>query len=272
MLSSSEDKKKPDGIVCRDITRTHALFSELFESAKFKAQEFTNPWIMAMQWHDLLFMHWPIPEAMLRPWIPPALTIDSYGGSAWLGIVPFVMRGVRARGMPTIPGLSAFPELNVRSYVSYAGKPGVWFFSLDAANWAAVRAARLGFHLPYFDANMQTARAGETVHYTSIRSHARAAAARFEASYAPLGPTYLATSGSLEDWLTSRYSLYAADQHGRLWRGMIAHAPWPLQAASCDLRVQHMTEQIGLHLPGKPSLLHFVRRLDVVAWLPERIL
>ena len=116
----------------------------------------------------------------------------------------------------------------MRSYVSYNGQPGVWFFSLDADNYSAVRTARLAFHLPYFDANMRTARDAKTIHYTSIRTHAGATAARFEASYAPLGHSYLAASGSLEDWLTARYCLYAADQRGGLWRGKIAHTPLSL--------------------------------------------
>lgn len=231
-----------------------------------------QPWIMAMQWHDLLFIHWPVPVELLRPWIPPALTIDTYGGTAWLGVVPFVMHEVRARGIPALPGLSVFPELNVRTYVSYAGKVGVWFFSLDAASWAAVRAARLGFHLPYFDAIMRAEPSVAGIYYSSKRSHHNASEASFEASYAPIGPAYFADPHSLEDWLTARYCLYAADQRGGLWRAEIDHAPWSLQAARCELRLQHMTEQIGLHLPGKPSLLHFVRCLDVVAWLPERIL
>src|SRR5579871_2480588 len=98
---------------------------------------------MAMQWHDLLFMHWPVPVDQLRPLIPPALAIETFDGMAWLGLVPFRMSGVRPRFVPALPWLSAFPELNVRTYVTSAGKPGVWFFSLDAANPLAVHGARL---------------------------------------------------------------------------------------------------------------------------------
>src|SRR5579859_5771812 len=111
-------------------------------------------WVMAQNWHDLLFAHWPLPAAILRPHVPARLEIETFGGQAWLGVVPFRMSGVRLRGTPAVPWLSAFPELNVRTYVVADGKPGVWFFSLDAANPMAVAIARAWFHLPYFRACM----------------------------------------------------------------------------------------------------------------------
>src|SRR6266508_3536850 len=113
-----------------------------------------RPWIMRMQWHDLLFMHWPVNRDALRRYIPPRLEIDTFDGSAWIGVVPFRMSGVVPRLLPPVPYLSAFPELNVRTYVSAEGKPGVWFFSLDAGNPIAVEAARDVFHLPYYNAQM----------------------------------------------------------------------------------------------------------------------
>ena len=114
----------------------------------------TGPWIMSQSWHDLLFAHWPIDASHLRPLIPAALEIDKFQGEAWIGVVPFRMSGVRLRATPALPTLSAFPELNVRTYVTHGGKPGVWFFSLDAANAIAVSVARAWFHLPYFNARM----------------------------------------------------------------------------------------------------------------------
>ena len=131
----------------------------------------SRPWIMRQKWHDLLFMHWRIPPQTLRPLIRAALEIDHFEGSAWLGIVPFRMTGVRLRGTPGIPGLSAFPELNVRTYVSAGGKPGVWFFSLDAASTTAVAAARAWFHLPYFRARMSLEAHGDEIRYQSHRTH-----------------------------------------------------------------------------------------------------
>ncbi len=224
-----------------------------------------------MEWHDLLFAHWPLPPELLRPLIPPRLTLETYGGSAWVGIVPFRMAGVRPRLAPRVPWLSAFAELNVRTYVTDGVRPGVWFFSLDAANPVAVELARLGFHLPYFDATMTCAAAGDSVVYTSRRTHRGARAARLTARYRPTGAVALSVPGSLESWLTERYALYAANASGTVWRGEIHHQPWPLQPAEARFDDLAMLAQIGLPEPSAPPLLHFARRLDVVAWLPERL-
>jgi uncharacterized protein YqjF (DUF2071 family) len=224
-----------------------------------------------MQWHDLLFMHWPVSSDALRQYIPPRLAIDTFEGSAWIGIVPFRMRGVVPRLVPALPYLSAFPEINVRTYVSADGKPGVWFFSLDAGNPIAVEAARDAFHLPYYNARMICHPAGERVQYSSIRTHRNAAPATFRGYYKPTGPAFLSTPGTLESWLTERYCLYAANQRGTLWRGEIHHQQWPLQLAEAAIEHNHMTEQIRLSLPDTKPLLHFARRLDVIAWLPQRL-
>src|SRR5215470_11526964 len=147
----------------------------------------TSPWIMAQSWHDLLFAHWPVDPAVLRSRIPAKLTIDTFDGSAWLGIVPFRMSGVRLRATPALPWLSAFPELNVRTYVTAEGKPGVFFFSLDAANPVAVAAARRFFHLPYFRARMSCRPDGDGIRYASQRTHRGAPSAELRGRYRPLG-------------------------------------------------------------------------------------
>ncbi|HEY8285780.1 MAG TPA: DUF2071 domain-containing protein [Chloroflexota bacterium] len=222
-----------------------------------------------MQWHNLLFMHWPLPPQVLRPLIPAPLHLDTFDGAAWIGIVPFQMCGVTARLVPPMPGLSAFCELNVRTYVTIGGKPGVWFFSLDAANGPAVRAARLAFHLPYYDARMRCLMDGRNIRYSSLRTHRLAPPAAFGASYHPIGPPAFARPGTLEDWLTARYCLYAANRRGKAWRGEIDHAPWPLQPAEVELERNTMIAPIRIVLPSVAPLLHFARRLDVVAWNPE---
>jgi uncharacterized protein len=230
-----------------------------------------KPWVMAMRWHDLLFMHWPIQSEAIRPYIPPQLTIDTFDGTAWIGVVPFRMSGVHPRLIPPLPGISTFPEINVRTYVRIEGKPGVWFMSLDAGNPIAVEAARDVFHLPYYNARMTCEQVGRDLQYSSLRTHRSATPATFEGQYRPTGSVYHSTPGTLEHWLTERYCLYAANRKGQIWRSDIHHIPWPLQPAEAEIERNTMTEQIKLTLPDTQSLLHFARYQEVVAWWPQRI-
>lgn len=221
-----------------------------------------TPWRLFMRWHDLAFLHWPVRRDSLQRLIPGDVELDTFDGWGWIGIVPFRMSGVRPR---YIPFSLAFPELNVRTYVKTPGRPGVWFFSLDATNWLAVRAAR---HqgLPYYDARMTVRREGDTVHYRSVRVHEGAARAEFDASYRPSGAAYHATPGTLDHWLTERYSLYAADHAGRIVYGEIHHPPWRLQPADVELRTMTMTQPIGIDLPAAKPVSHFAADQEVVAW------
>lgn len=229
------------------------------------------PWTMAQSWHDLLFAHWPIPVAVMRALVPPSLELDTFDGTAWVGVVPFRMSGVRPRLVPPVPWLSAFPELNVRTYVKSRNpehaKPGVYFFSLEAANPVAVAIARGLFKLPYFNADMRLLDDGHIIHYQSRRTHRAAPAAEFIGNYAPTSPVFRAQPGSLEKWLTERYSLYTVNRSGRTYIGEIHHQPWPLQRAEADIRVNTMAAASKIPLPDIPPLLHFARRLDVVVWL-----
>ena len=215
-----------------------------------------------MRWHDLLFAHWPVRAELIRRFIPDVLEIDTFEGWCWVGVVPFRMSGVRPRYVP-IP--SAFPELNVRTYVKTRGRSGVWFFSLDAASWLAVRAARwLG--LPYYDARMTVEMPGEAVEYLSVRTHKNAAPAEFIATYGPTTQVYHAIPDTLDHWLTERYALYAALEPKRIVYGEIHHLPWPLQRAEVDLRRNTMTGPIGLDLLDTKPICHFARYQEVVAW------
>ncbi len=227
-----------------------------------------GPWVMAQSWHDLLFAHWPVELAELRPLLPPQLQIDILRGRAWLAVVPFRMTGVRLRGTPAIPGLSAFPELNVRTYVTCDGKPGVWFFSLDAGNFLAVAIARAWFHLPYFRARMSCSERNGGIEYASHRTHCGAASAALRGHYRPVGPIFLPQPDTLEHFLTERYCLYALDSRGRLIRSEIHHPPWPLQRAEAEFERNTMTEPLDIALTAQP-LLHFVRSQDVVVWPPQ---
>ena len=228
-------------------------------------------WALGMSWRDLLFMHWPVRADSLRPLLPSALSLDTFDGSAWLGVVPFRMTGVRPRFVPALPPLSDFPELNLRTYVTAGGKPGIWFFSLDAHNPVAVRLARATFHLPYFDAEMSCHTPNDEVKYRSLRTHKGAPPAEFEASYGPTGESFESGPETMEKFLTERYSLYSADRRGVVSRGEVHHRMWPLQPAEAEVRKLEMTMQIGLELPETGPILHFSKRLDVLAWLPQRI-
>jgi len=228
-----------------------------------------------MRWHDLLFLHWPIAPELLRAHVPAGLEVERFDGSAWIAVVPFRMSNVRRRGMPGLPWISAFCELNVRTYVTREGRPGVWFFSLDAANPLAVRFARSLFHLPYFDARMRcVAKSGPDraeVEYETVRTHAGAPPAELRARWRATGPTRLARAGSLEHFLTARFALYARRPDGGVVRGDVDHPDWPLEEAQAEVERNTMLAAHGLATPDVKPLAHAVARLDVVAWRPVAI-
>jgi uncharacterized protein len=229
------------------------------------------PWVMFMRWRDLLFLHWPLPPQTLRPLIPEPLELETFDGHAWLGITPFLMRCTRPRLLPPIPIISSFPELNVRTYVRHHDKPGVWFFSLDAARWLAVWGARVTHSLPYHVADMRVTHDPHAIHFVSQRARAAPGVARLDITYQPAGAVANAAAGSLDHFLTERYCLYAQDRSRRIWRAEIHHAPWPLQPAEAEIRTNTMTAPIDVTLPDRQPLLHFARQLDVVTWCPRRI-
>jgi uncharacterized protein YqjF (DUF2071 family) len=223
-------------------------------------------WVLSMRWEDLLFAHWPVDPQLIAPFIPAGLKLEVRDGCAWIGVVPFRMVDTKPRFGPRVPGATSFPELNVRTYVMCEDKPGVWFFSLDAASWLVVRGARRFFHLPYFDARMDVSARGARAVYSSTRTHHDAVPAEFRAEYSPVGPVIRSVPGSIEHWLTERYCLYAADPSGTLWRCEIHHQQWPLQTAQAAIHANTMTSQLGFAFTEPPPLLHFSRGLDVVAW------
>jgi len=221
-------------------------------------------WFQGQTWERLLFAHWRLPEEALRPLVPPELPLDTYDGSAWLAVTPFRISGLRLRGLPPLPFLSTFLELNVRTYVTLRGKPGIYFFSLDAASRFAVGAARRMYKLPYFHARMSAERRGEWVEYASERTNGRRAAS-FRGRYRPTGEPREPAAGTLEHFLTERYCLYVVDERRDLQRADIHHVPWPLQPAEAEIEEDSMAPD-GIDLPGGPALLHYSERLDVVIW------
>ena len=226
-----------------------------------------RPWIMSQTWNDLLFAHWPVDPLGLRALVPAAFELDLFEGQAWVGVIPFHMTNVAPRFVPALPWVSAFPEMNVRTYVRVADKPGVFFFSLDAGSAVAVGAARAFLNLPYFTADMTVASESGVIKYESRRT--AGPPARFAASYRGLGDRRATTRGTLEYFLTERYCLYALNHRGLPYRLEIHHEPWPLESGTGEISRNTMAEAAGIRLPGLVPLLHFARRLDMICWAPE---
>ncbi len=226
--------------------------------------------LMRQRWAHLLFLHWPLPVESLRPLIPDTLDVDTFEGQAFVGLVPFTMTGVRPVWAPPVWGLSSFHEVNVRTYVHQQGRdPGVWFFSLDAANRIAVFLARRFWHLPYYFARMslsisalESQPGSFEIDYRSERLGPVERPATCHVTYRPIGSPAPAKVGTLEHFLAERYFLYT--RHGaRLVRGQVHHAPYPLQPA----KVVHLEESLlaasGIARPAIPPLAHYASEVRV---------
>jgi len=214
-------------------------------------------WKSAQTWVDLAFLHWRVDAEKLRPLVPPELELQTFDGSAYLGIVPFVLSDLRFRGLLPVPGLSTFPELNVRTCVTLDDRPGVWFFSLDAGSRLMVEGAKRYYKLPYEQARMRSERIDEFVHYESARP-----GATFSGRYRGEGDLFHAEPGSLEEFLVERYCLYTADG-GRLYRAEVHHAPWALQHGEAVVDLNTMSP---VPLPAESPHVLFAPRQDVVVW------
>ncbi len=223
---------------------------------------------MVQTWRDVLFAHWPVAAAQLRPLVPPTLPIDSFDGSAWVTVTPLYIDPLRVRCLPPLPGSAAFSEINVRTYVTVQDKPGVYFFSLDAASRLAVMGARATYLLPYFYARMARHVEGDGVVLESERREG--VRARFAAEYGPASEAQAAQRGTLEHFLTERYCLYTA-RRGSLYRAEVHHLPWPLQEARAEIRSNSLAMAAGIELPDSAPLLHFARELKVYVWPLRRV-
>lgn len=225
---------------------------------------------MRMTWHDLLFLHMPVSVSSIRKRIPEDLSVEIFNGTAWIGVIPFTMTGVTARFLPSIPGLSAFPELNVRTYVTDGDHPGVWFFSLDAANALAVHTARRLFHLPYHLAEMASRTNDGRIQYRSRRLGS-GPTARFSATYQPDGPDVRPDPGSPEAFFTRRYALYTRDEHGRTLRCDVHHNPWRLRDATAEVHTNTMLEPLDVEPVSEEVRVHYAEEIRGVAWRPVPI-
>jgi uncharacterized protein len=219
------------------------------------------PWVQAQTWERLCFLHWPVPADELRALVADELTVDTHDDSAWLGITPFRVTGLRVRGLMPVPYVSTSLELNVRTYVTYGGKPGIWFFTLDAENRFFVEAAKRFYRLPDHHADRSWVVVGDHVEYSSARHRAR-----FEGGYEPTSDVSPPELGTLEYFLTERYCLYT-EHEGELYRAEIHHPPWLLQEAEAEVAENTMSP---VEVEGEP-LAHYSARQDVVIWALEAV-
>ncbi|MGE3818755.1 MAG: YqjF family protein [Isosphaeraceae bacterium] len=220
--------------------------------------------IMYQKWRSLLFLHWEVPANALGGLIPPDLSLDLYDGKAYVGLVPFTMRDVRPVGLPAVGWLSNFHETNVRTYVHHEGRdPGVWFFSLEAANSVAVVLARTLFSLPYHRAEMSLERTEDgAIRYASTRRWPGPTPATSEIRAVPTGEASPARPGTLEHFLLERYLLYAV-RRGRLHRGQVHHTPYPVQSAEVHCVDETLLAALGVARPPVSPIAHYAEGVDV---------
>lgn len=223
---------------------------------------------LRMTWEKLAFFHWRASSDLVARHLPRGVELDTYEGDAWVGIVPFLMTGVRVGPAPVPFGARRFLELNVRTYIVDNGVPSVWFFSLDASNPMAVRGARRLYHLPYFDAALQVSE-GPSIEYSGKRIHKDAPPGAWRCSYRPQGPVFRSESGSFAHWATERYRLVAADPKGRLVRGDVFHQPWPLQEAEGSIEHNSLAQGWGLQLGTDAESILYAESLPVIAGWPR---
>lgn len=227
-------------------------------------------WIVAQSWLELAFVHWPVDPTSLRPLVPPELGLDTFQQQSWVGVVPFRMRTVRFAGAPPVLGTSAFPEVNVRTYVVRDGKPGVFFLSLDANNPVAIQLGRRMYGLPYLAARIEMKRRGSTVTFRSERLEPGAAPAAFAAAYGPQGQAEVAHPDTLLNFLTERYCFYTVGRTG-IHRTDIHHLPWRLHPATVEPAHNSLLAPFGFRLLSEEPLVHYSAAQHVVAWRPVPI-
>ena len=227
-------------------------------------------WAWRQGWKDLAFLHYRIDPAQVRSLLPAGVTLQTFDGSAWLGVVPFLMHDVMRGSLPALPWLSTFPELNVRTYVEAHGRPGVWFFSLDAASRGIVFGGRTFYRLPYHLAGMKIERQdGGWYDYSSSR---RPVGVAFRGRYRPIGSVFEAVPGTFEHWAAERYCLYSRAPRGEsLHRAEVHHAPWPLQTAEVEITRNDLLSALGLTPEDQPPVCHFSTGVKVISWGAEAL-
>lgn len=228
-----------------------------------------HEWKWRQSWLDLAFIHYRVEATQIQELLPPGLQLQEFDGSAWVGVVPFRMAGVMRCPFPDVPFFSSFPELNLRTYVECDGKPGVWFFSLDAASWPVVFGGKIFYHLPYHSAKMWQVWKDGWCHFSSRR---RSSSAGFEARYRPVGEVFTAVPGTFEHWATERYCLYSHSRCGGVTRVEVHHVPWPIQHAEGDIKKCGLLQAAGLTPLSDEAVIHFSTGVNTVSFGCENVI
>ncbi|MCH1481813.1 MAG: DUF2071 domain-containing protein [Candidatus Poseidoniaceae archaeon] len=224
------------------------------------------------EWRFLTFMHWRVDIEKLRPHVPKGLEIDTFEGYAYIGLVPFMMKHVRPSWFVSTPGISNFPEFNIRTYVKKDGIAGVFFLTLEAKSLVTCNFAPRTYGLPYRYAKGSVKKIGENWNWNSSRNHGLF---KLAGTTEVIGEQMQAQPGSLEEFLFERYSLYTSHK-GSLRRGYTHHNKWKFQLAKVDLTENSLTESfnLGIEQPLTPELVHYsdgVRVRSFSIELAERI-
>jgi hypothetical protein len=233
-------------------------------------------WALTQRWNDLLFAHWPVAPVELAEHLPEGLQIDTFDGSAWLGVTPFWTDRIKIRGVPPIPGLRSFPELSLRTYVreQRTGLPGIYIFSLEASSLLAVLSGRMAQHLPCHWAEMRVEQREEREIAYFSRRRLSLRPVIFQARYRGLGPTRKTVenrAGSLEFFLWERSCLFTGSPAGPTRRAHLHYVSWPLEAAEAEIEQNGLADAIGIHLPLQAPILHYSRRMAVYIWPAESL-
>ena len=222
-----------------------------------------------MRWRHVLFESWPVEPGTVAAHVPDPLDVDTFEGEAWLSVVPFVNADVRPRGLPATLGLD-LPELNLRTYVTCNGEPGVYFFSLDAEGVLGVVGARLFNHLPYYYARIRLDEVGDRVWFESRRRHPGVRPAAYTARYGPDGDSFRAARDPLARFLTERYRYYTIAQDRTVRYAVVDHDPWTLTPATADVDENGLFGANGFGAPTADPIRYYSRDLTVSATASRR--
>jgi len=227
-----------------------------------------HEWKWRQSWLDLAFIHYRIDAKQLSDRLPVGLKLQEFDGSAWVGVVPFRMAGVMRRPFPDMPHFSTFPEVNLRTYVECEGKPGVWFFSLDADSWPVVFGGKKFYHLPYHSAKMQQEFNDGWFLFSSRR---RSGECELDVRYRPIGEVFFPVQGTFEHWATERYCLYSHSPRHGVSRVEVHHAPWPLQRADVVMQKSGVLSAVGLTPLNEEPVCHYSTGVHVVSFGNENV-